>query len=71
MRYIEHTFRPTETIDSVIRLRGRHNLTKEELQVLREEYNRLNGEAVPRPGMLVKIPLPPDLWSDDVRSAGA
>ena len=58
MAYKIHTFRPGETIDAVIRLLGRHNLTLEELVPLRAEFNELNNGALPRPGMEFKIPLP-------------
>lgn len=58
MRYTLHTFRPTETIDGVIRLLGRHNLTKLEVSRLRHAFNELNGLIVPKPGMTYKIPLP-------------
>jgi hypothetical protein len=58
MRFVLHTFRPTETIDAVIRLVGRHSLSKVELLQLRNAFNELNGEIVPRPGMTYKIPLP-------------
>lgn len=64
MRYTLHTFRPTETIDAVIRLKGRHNLTKEQLIPLRQEFNRLNGFVVPRQGTTYKIPLPFDVTDD-------
>lgn len=57
MTYILHTFRPTETIDAVIRLLGRHDYTREELLVLRAEFNELNGLAVPRAGQVFKIPI--------------
>jgi hypothetical protein len=60
MRFTLHCFRPSETIDAVIRNLGRHNLSKEEMQVLREQFNQLNGNSVPRPGMTFKIPLPDD-----------
>lgn len=57
MNFILHTFRPGETIDAVIRLRGRHNYTHEELKALRAQFNELNGLTVPRPGQVFKIPL--------------
>jgi hypothetical protein len=60
MRYTLHCFRPGETIDAVLRLLGRHNLTHDELLVLREQFNVLNASALPRPGMTFKIPLPAD-----------
>lgn len=57
MTFTIHKFRPGETIDAVIRLRGRHNYTHEELLILRAQFNELNGLAVPRPGQEFKIPL--------------
>lgn len=56
-KYVLYQFRPTETIDAVIRLKGRHNYTQEEIAVLRAEFNRLNGMIVPRAGQMFKIPL--------------
>ena len=55
--FVLHKFRPTETIDAVMRLKGRHNYTLEELVVLRARFNRLNGAIVPYPGDTFKIPL--------------
>lgn len=63
MRYVNHTFRPTETIDAVMRLLGRHNLTREELLPLRLAFAELNGNVIPKPGMTFKIPLPRDSTS--------
>jgi hypothetical protein len=57
-KYILHTFRASETIDAVIRLLGRHNLSKAELVPLRKAFDELNGQIVPKPGMTYKIPLP-------------
>jgi hypothetical protein len=59
-----HTFRPTETIDAILRLKGRHNLTHEELAYLRVAFNQMNGLVVPRPGMAYKIPLPFETTDD-------
>jgi hypothetical protein len=59
-----HTFRPTETIDAVIRLKGRHSLTHNELAHMRVIFNELNGRVVPRPGMTYKIPLPMEVTDD-------
>jgi hypothetical protein len=60
MRYTLHCFRPGDTIDAVLRVLGRHNLTQSELVALREQFNLLNDRALPRPGMTFKIPLPDD-----------
>ena len=58
MRFVLHTFRPSETIDAVIRLLGRHAYTKGEMFHLRRAFDELNGLVVPRAGMTYKIPLP-------------
>jgi hypothetical protein len=63
-RYVLHTFRPTETIDAVMRLLGRHKLTKGQLLPLRRAFDELNGLVVPKPGMTYKIPLPFDVTDD-------
>ena len=64
MRFALHTFRPTETIDAVIRLLGRHSYTKGEMRHLRAAFDRLNGFVVPRPGMTYKIPMPFEVTDD-------
>lgn len=51
---------PGQTIDAVIKLKGRHNLSLLEMNFLRQKFNELNGEQVIRPGMTCKIPLPDD-----------
>jgi len=63
-RHVIHTFRPTETIDAVLRLKGRHNLTHADLAPLRRAFNEMNGLVVPRPGMTYKIPLPFEVVDD-------
>jgi hypothetical protein len=62
--YVLHQFRPTETIDAVIRLKIRHDLTQEELLPLRKRFNELNGLVVPRAGQTFKIPLEPLVVDD-------
>lgn len=65
-QYKLHTFRPGETIDAVIKLLGRHNLTKNEMVPLRQAFNELNENVVPRPGTTCKIPTPsmPEVIND-------
>ena len=55
--FVLHTFRPTETIDAVIKLLGRHNYSTEEMAELRSAFNTLNDSNVPRPGAQFKIPM--------------
>lgn len=64
MRYKLHTFRPTETIDAVIRLLGRHAYTAGEMKHMRRAFDKMNGFIVPRPGMVYKIPLPFEVTDD-------
>jgi len=63
-KFVLHTFRPTETIDAIFRLKGRHSLTHAELAFMRRAFNELNGLIVPRPGMTYKIPLPFEATDD-------
>lgn len=58
--FVLHCFVPGQTIDAVIKLKGRHDLTAAEMVNLRERFNSLNGQQVIRPGMTCKIPLPID-----------
>lgn len=55
--YTLHKFRPSETIDAVLRLKGRHSYSPEEILSLRVKFNELNGTRVPKPGEIFKIPL--------------
>ncbi len=59
-----HTFRPGETIDAVIKLLGRHNLTKAEMAPLRQRFNEMNEGRLPRPGQTFKIPSVPEVTKD-------
>ncbi len=55
--FVLHQFRPGETITAILRLRGRHDHTQDELAVLMAQFNELNGAVVPRQGETFKIPL--------------
>ena len=57
MKYVEHIFRPSETISAVIRLLGRQNYTKDELSILLREFDRVNDKKVPHAGDLFLIPI--------------
>lgn len=58
--FVLHCFMPGHTIDAVIKLKGRMDLSAAEMEVLRARFNELNGQQVIRPGMTCKIPLPTD-----------
>lgn len=58
MSYVLHCFIPGQTIDAVIKLKGRHNYTQDEMKVLRLAFKALNGDVNPRAGSTMKIPLP-------------
>ena len=62
--YTLHAFRPGETIEAVLRLKGRHNLTKDQMRHLMVAFDVLNGKVIPRPGMTFKIPLPLETVDD-------
>lgn len=62
--YVSHCFRPSETIEAVLRLRGRHSYTKAELDLLMREFNRVNGEVIPRPGQTFQVPVLPETESE-------
>lgn len=47
---------PGMTIEAVIKREQRRALTKEELEQLKQEFYRINGDIVYRPGMNVKVP---------------
>ena len=55
--FINHTFKMNETIDGAIKLINGYQLLPAEMILLREMFNGLNGEVVPRPGQTFKIPI--------------
>jgi hypothetical protein len=57
LTFVYHCFRPGDTIDAIIKLKGRHDLTPEEMIPLRQAFNELNGMIVVHPGTTCKIPL--------------
>ena len=59
MKYVQHTFGPTETIDAIILLKNMHDLTYAESLDCIAWYNVLNEAKVPRQGEIVKIPILP------------
>lgn len=60
MNYVLHCFIPGQTLEAVIKLKGRHDLPKTEVLKLVEMFNELNSSPVIRAGMTLKIPLPLD-----------
>lgn len=48
---------PGHTIDAILKQKNGHALTREQLALLRDKFNELNGGVVPRVGQSFKIPL--------------
>ncbi len=59
-----HLFMPGHTIDAVLKLHNGHGITPTELKWLRQEFNRLNGQPLVRPGQRYIIPLLHDADSE-------
>lgn len=55
-KYKEHTFRPGETINMVLRFYN-GSADKERLDKLINEYNIMNNNQIPKPGITHKIPI--------------
>ena len=53
----DHLFMPGHTINAAIRKYNGYDLAPDELKLLQEQFNVLNENQVPRPGMKFKIPL--------------
>jgi hypothetical protein len=65
LTFVYHCFRPGDTIDAIIKLKGRHDLTPGEMIPLRQAFNELNGLIVIHPGTTCKIPLSARPVSED------
>lgn len=52
-------FMPGYTIDAVLKLHNSHAMTVEELHLLREEFNVINSNVVPRPYRKYNVPVLP------------
>ena len=57
MKTVPHVFLPTQTINAVIKLKNRHDVTATELTELMAVFNAVNGEKVPRVGQRFEIPI--------------
>jgi hypothetical protein len=57
MKTKDHMFGFGETIQGIIRKYNLHNMPQEVINLLSAEFNRLNGEKVPRVGQTFRIPL--------------
>ena len=54
---IKHCFGPKETIRAIIRKLNHQGMSHNMLNLLTDEYNKINGNQVPRPGDCVEIPV--------------
>lgn len=57
MKYVPHMFMQGHTIDAVLRLKNRHDMKGAELQPLRDEFYKINGNGVPKAGQVYQIPV--------------
>jgi hypothetical protein len=55
--HVLHCFMPGHTIDAIIRMKARVNLSQDEMEELRRRFNVLNGEKPVHVGTTCKIPL--------------
>lgn len=56
-KYIDHRFGPSETIRAIIRRYNHLDITPAMQDKLIAEFNKINGEEVPKAGQTVKIPI--------------
>lgn len=56
-RTVPHMFMPGETIEAIIKKVNMHSVDPNELRVLMQAYNQINGTKVPKVGQAVKIPV--------------
>lgn len=60
MNYIDDVmFMPGYTIDAVLKLHNSHAMSLDELYLLREEFNTVNSNVIPRPYHKYIIPILP------------
>lgn len=55
--YINHTFKPNETVMAILRKYNKYTSDNEVLTNLMKLFHDLNGMHVYKPGMKVKIPI--------------
>jgi len=48
---------PGHTIEALIKKENRHDVTREELNVLLERFNAINPPVVPKAGNVLNIPI--------------
>ena len=57
MQIVEHCFGMGHTIHAVLRKYNKADVTPAQLELLMIEYNKLNGDVVPKLCQTVKIPV--------------
>lgn len=56
-RALPHMFKPSETVEAILKKLNRHDVIGDELTELLREYKRINGDEVPRAGQTSLIPI--------------
>ena len=57
MKYVEYCFGPNQTINAILFLKNQHSFSETEKEMLLNEFNKINGYKIIRPGENVKIPI--------------
>lgn len=57
VKALSHMFMPGHTVTSAIKQINLYDVTKEEMPELLENFKKMNGDTVPRPGERVLIPV--------------
>lgn len=57
MDTVSHLFMPGHTIYAAIKLHNGHDISQAQLDLLMQEFNRVNDYPIVRPGMRLVIPL--------------
>lgn len=54
---VSHRFGPSETIRAVVRKLNHQGMSSTMLDLMLEEFNKLNNNRVPKPGEVFEIPI--------------
>lgn len=55
----QHLFMPGHTVQSIVKQHNLYDVTPEEIIELMKQFNKINENVLPRPGMNMLIPILP------------